>query len=172
MQLKVIGKGDWEISKISEIEYLFLRRIATAANPEGCDAARRRMYPVGPVASGDLTEGRGSEKDWRDFVLPDQERSFGTAVEVLSEDVEKAEFEAGEQGETIYRISVPQDHTDQWFSALNQARLVLAARYGLPISEADKASRAVIDERWIAHAQSDLYAFIQSFLLETVMKLP
>lgn len=173
MQLRVIKGGAWEISKVSEIEYLFLKRVAAAADPEGCDAARRRIYPEGPGGTDDPDQAGGSEGDWREFVIPDLERSFETAVEVLSADVENAKLISVDKGEKFLQISVPPEHTDQWYCALNQARLVLAERYDLPMSDAERElGESSIDERWIALGQSDLYAFIQSFLLETVMKLP
>jgi hypothetical protein len=65
---------------------------------------------------------------------------------------------------------VPVDHTEQWYSALNQARLALGEKYDLPVSEEEfLAESAVFDDRWLAGAQSHLYAVIQTFLLETVM---
>jgi len=172
MQLRVTEGGSWEISGVSEIECLFLKRVVASADTEGCEAARGRIYPGGPVESKDASDTEGSERDWSEYVIPDLKQSFGTALDVLSKDIENADSEAGDDGELSYRIPVPADHTDQWYSALNQARLVLATRYDLPITDAELVEPESIDERWIAMAQSDLYAFVQSFLLETVMKLP
>ena len=117
-------------------------------------------------------ETESANGDWSEYVIPDLEQSFGTALDVLTKDIENVDSEAEEDGKMSYRISVRSEHADQWYSALNQARLVLAARYNLPITDAKSVEPEPIDERWIALAQSDFYAFIQSFLLETVMKLP
>jgi hypothetical protein len=68
---------------------------------------------------------------------------------------------------------VPARNADAWFSALNQARLVLAERHDLPMSAVElEGGRGSVDERWLAFVQSNLYAFIQSFLLETVLRIP
>lgn len=146
-----------------EMELHLLSSIAPAADVSGDDQAKRRLFPTG--ATGGEDEGA----DWKEFVVPELERAFRNAIDVVNGDLAAVE-RSEEDGEEIFRVAVPAEHTEHWYSALNQARLVLAERYDLPASEEEFLSEsAVFDERWLAGAQSHLYAVIQTFLLETVM---
>jgi hypothetical protein len=164
MQLQVLKNGAWEMAEMREMELHLLSSIAVAADVSGHEKARRRLFPS--RATSDEEEGG---EDWKEFVVPELERAFKDAIEIVNGDLAAVERSVKE-GEEIFCVKVPVDHTEQWYSALNQARLALGEKYDLPVSEEEfLAESAVFDDRWLAGAQSHLYAVIQTFLLETVM---
>jgi hypothetical protein len=166
MQLKVLKDGAWEMGEMRELELHLLSSVAVAADTSGHEKARQRLFPDRATTEGEDTTGAG---DWKEFVVPGLERAFKDAVEVVNGDLAAVERTVV-GGEEIFRVKVPVDHTEHWYSALNQARLVLTEKYDLPASEDEFLdASAVFDDRWLAGAQSHLYAVIQTFLLEAVM---
>ncbi|MEM8952981.1 MAG: DUF2017 family protein [Verrucomicrobiota bacterium] len=164
MQLQATGGGAWEMVEMREMEFHLLSSIGPSANVSGDERATRRLFPTGAI-SGEEREG----DDWKELVVPDLERAFRNAIEVVNGDLAAVE-QSEREGEVFFRVKVSAEHTEHWYSALNQARLVLAEKFGLPASEEEFLSEsAVVDERWLAGAQSYLYAVIQTFLLESVM---
>lgn len=173
MRLAIREDGAIEISALREIEHHFLRRIAAAADPAGCEAARRRIFPESAVRAGDPGADEASARDWRELVVADLEHRFKRDLDVVGEDLERVEPELGDGEGRAFRLIVPARNAEAWFSALNQARLVLAQRHDLPLSAEElEGRRESFDERWLAFVQSNLYAFLQSFLLETVLRIP
>ncbi len=104
--------------------------------------------------------------DWQEFVIPDLEREFSDAIEHLIRRVRSAEARALD-GRGELRIT-PQD-AGLWFSALNQARLALEARFHLSDREAlDPADLEPVERA--AFIRSQLYGAIQQQLLDHVMR--
>lgn len=175
MRLRILKDGSWELARMRDVEFYFLRQIRSAADSGDCDGARKRLFPESATAAGETTEGVSEDgtRDWRELVVPELTELFRDAVSRVEEDLEGVEIEEGKGGGRTYRLRIPAEHAEQWYSALNQGRLVLAERFNLPMSEADfVGGNDIMDERWLAFAQSNVYAFIQSFLLETVMESP
>ncbi len=85
---------------------------------------------------------------------------------------EQIEFVGGEM--ELRRVVVPLEHTEAWYSVLNQARLLMNEEYDL----ADSSERFMIEmngpdsvdqERMLLLAQYEMYSVIQSILVENVM---
>ena len=77
--------------------------------------------------------------------------------------------------DNFYRLEVKIENTELWYSALNQARLLLNEEYDL----ADSGDRlliqmegpdAVDENRLLLLAQYEIYSVIQNILIESVME--
>jgi hypothetical protein len=168
MQLQELTDGAWEIAGMREMELHLLSSIAVAADTSGHGKARQRLFPE--RATDEEDEGAAGG-DWKELIVPELERAFRDSIEIVNGDLAAVE-RTDVKGEEIFRVEVSAAHTEHWYSALNQARLVLAEKYDLPASEEEfLEASAVFDDRWLAGAQSHVYAVIQTFLLETVMRL-
>ncbi|WP_156345892.1 hypothetical protein [Verrucomicrobium spinosum] len=84
------------------------------------------------AAKDELREGEFLE-DWSEFVTEDLENQFAEDVGTLLADLDGLETLTleDEPDEERYRVSIPLDHGMAWFSALNQARLMLDLRFML-----------------------------------------
>ena len=165
------SSGEWEFSRMGEMELYLVGQIPNAANPGDDTASRRRLFPGRATVEQSIPaeEDEAAVMDWREYVVPELERAFSGAVAAVRSDLEQTE-ERVIEGERFYELRVPADHADHWYSALNQARLVLAEKHDFPAVEEDFLEECEeIDQRWLACAQSHIYAVIQTFLLEHVM---
>jgi hypothetical protein len=73
------------------------------------------------------------------------------------------------------RIVVAHEHTEAWYSTLNQARLLMNEEYDLANAEERQLIRAmdpslVGEDRLLLIAQYELYSVIQSILVENLMQ--
>jgi len=142
---------------ISEAEPPFndvLRSIPACAEADDNDAARERIFPR-PIA------GKGDDElceEWREFVQPGLRHLFEDAIATVESDLEQLEGD-----ETT--LTIPALHVDAWLNALNQVRLVLAARFEVTEEDMNRRPRRVESERDFAVFQIDFFAFIQENLL-------
>ena len=127
--------------------------------------------------------------DWNDFVKPDLEEGFQTSRKTVEEDLKlvtriEIEEEVDEEDEDtdlpvhfegdLRRLVVQIDHTEDWYSTLNQARLLLNEDHNL----AEDQERLMMmmgmesdlpPEKALVMAQYEMYSAIQSILVENVM---
>lgn len=135
-------------------EQLFLFRAITAAIAEG----ENMPWLADPVSGPEDDETLALREDWENFVRPDLMASSQREVEILIEDLARAE-PMGSGGKTReeheppednqgdgddaaddddlffatqapgFRILIPADHVEAWYGALNQARLAIESRH-------------------------------------------
>ena len=136
-----------------QLAQLFLA-IPAAADPTGNPAALERLFPTpSPGVDGALNE------EWESFVVPELREAFETAVTTVAADLQP--LRAGGSG-----WAVPPAHMDAWLSALNQARLALAARNDVTEQDMDvPAPFPVNNEKEVAIAQIHLYGLLQECLI-------
>ena len=68
-----------------------------------------------------------------------------------------------------FALTIPADHAEAWFRAMNQARIVLSARYGIDsehVPELAKLLEAGQIEYWF---QYELFVSLQGWLVEAVL---
>lgn len=68
-----------------------------------------------------------------------------------------------------FSLTIPPDHAEAWFRAMNQARIVLSARYGIDsehVPELAKLLEAGQIEYWF---QYELFVSLQGWLVEAVL---
>lgn len=73
----------------------------------------------------------------------------------------------------IKTISLPLDHGELWYSALNQARILMNESWSIASTLENFASTGQPPEdpaRWLQMAQYEFYSVIQNFLLSHVME--
>lgn len=106
------------------------------------------------------------QRDWRDFVIPDLEREFSSAIEHVNASVRHAETQAqGGPG----AIWITRQDGPIWFSALNQARLAIEDYHHFSRQEPQDLSALDPIQR-AAFLRYRLYHAIQSQLLDQVMR--
>jgi predicted DNA-binding protein (MmcQ/YjbR family) len=92
-----------------------------------CPAAQARLFP-------ELTDADAEWKEtWQAEVIPDLEAMFQSAAEIFAQDLLR--LKPDPQAPDTYRVAFPAAHLDAWMSAVNQARLTLAALH--QVSESD-----------------------------------
>ena len=113
-----------EISELDPFLAELLRQIPASTNPEGVPAAEERIFS--PPTNGKETEICA---EWKLYVEPELRRLFQTATETVAADLEQ--LNGNEKKFANRTLRIPSKHADAWLNALNQARLVIAAKYRL-----------------------------------------
>jgi hypothetical protein len=104
--------------------------------------------------------------DWRDFVVPDLEEQFSSALLHVTTAVASARVDAGDGPGPLW---ITREDGFQWFSALNQARLALEEQFHFgPGEHIDPAKLAPVERS--AFLRSQFYCAIQSLLLDHVLR--
>ena len=160
----------WKLERMDEFDVHVLRQIPGAADPEGCEAAAERLFPKPQrgVPPEDL-------EDWEDFLKPELEERFSGDLATVQEDLrgvtpEPQPEEEGDPGSETYALVVSTAHADAWYSALNQARLTLSARYNIPENRSALAESGLVNSAaWRAVILSDFYAVLQEWLIAAVL---
>jgi len=152
------------LESVSESELAMLRAVRDAADPASCPEAEKRLFPESVEGKDD--EAFDAAADWKEFVVPDLRTQFHEALDQFESDLKRARKKRiGLLAR--YQVDIPMSHVEQWFSALNQARLVLQEKFGLP-GENERLSLEDMFARgqWRAYFQSRFYAELQCWLLE------
>lgn len=124
------------------------------------EAAEARLFP-NPSSAPDEDSLRD---DWKAFVQPELHEIFRDARQVVEADLRSMSEEDGH-----FLLEFPLKHAEAWVSALNQARLALAAQHGLEERELDRHSPMEIhNERDLALLQIDIYTELQIWLIAVV----
>lgn len=138
-----------------------LHQIHLCANPDDSPEARARLYPA-PSA------GRDPEFDaeWREFVESDLADMFATSIEVIQRDI--ADFPPARPAADHHTLHLPIKNLEAWIHGLNQARLALAARYGLTEKEMDGPLPEEGDMKALALFQVHFYGWLQECFLRVL----
>ena len=134
-----------------------LHQIPSSADPSGSEAATSRIY-TSP------THGAEPEFDeeWVEYVGPDLKHCFESSLETVQADLQSLK-QSGE--DDVYELAIPVTHLEAWIHGLNQARLVLAARYDFGESEMEKMPLSG-DIRALALYQIHFYGYLQERFLQ------
>jgi hypothetical protein len=152
-------KGAIKISELDPFLVELLRQIPASANPEGAPAAEQRLFSL-------PTNGKEPEicAEWKTYVEPELRRLFQTAMQTVAADLEQ--LNSNEKIFANRTLRIPAKHTDAWLSALNQARLVIAAKNNFTESELNDHFRSPIGSRRdLSLFQVNFYGFLQEFIL-------
>ena len=142
------------IDQLDRFTLELLKLIPVSANPEGCPDAEDRLFSSPETAPGSFSE------DWESYVKPELLHLFQTAIEVVETDLKTLD-EAGQGTEARLELRIPQTHFEAWVSTLNQARLVIAAKFRLNREELDNAlPQSIHSPRDRARIQMDVYDFL------------
>jgi hypothetical protein len=148
-----------EISELDPFLAELLRQIPASASPDGVPAAEQRLFS---------SPTKGKEKDlcaeWKQYVEPELRRLFQSATETVASDLEQ--LNGDEKSLANRTLRIPAKHADAWLSALNQARLVIAAKNDFTETELGDHFRSPIGSRRdLSLFQINFYGFLQEFIL-------
>ena len=151
--------GELQISEIDPFLAELLRQIPASTHPESVPAAEQRLHsaPAGPGEKEFCAE-------WKVYVEPELRRLFQTATETVASDLQQLGEKEIPCANGTQRI--PQEHSDAWLNALNQARLAIAAKYDFTEAELCDHYRSPIGSRRdLSLFQVNFYGFLQEFIL-------
>ena len=152
-------KNQIEISELDPFLAELLRQIPASANTESAPAAEQRIFSP-------PTNDKEAEfcAEWKMYVEPELRRLFQTATQTVGADLEQ--LNGNEKSLANYTLRIPTKHADAWLSALNQARLVIAAKNNFTELELNDHFRSPIGSRRdLSLFQVNFYGFLQEFIL-------
>ena len=150
---------DIEISELDPFLAELLRQIPASTSPDGLPAAEQRLF-------SSPTNGKESElcAEWKIYVEPELRRLFQTAAQTVAGDLEQ--LNGNEKNLANRTLRIPCKHADAWLSALNQARLVIAAKNNFTETElSDHLHSPIGSRRDLSLFQVNFYGFLQEFIL-------
>jgi hypothetical protein len=151
LQIARTEEGSFIVSELDPPLIGLFMAIPEAADPGENVAANERLYPK-PSAD------HGMREEWREYVEPGLREWFESASATVKRDLEQ--LGASEE------LTILPEHVDAWLSALNQARLALAARFEVNDSDMEQAVSPVLqNERELALFQIHFYGFLQECLI-------
>jgi len=160
--MEIHRNGDaLQIADVDPFLAELLRQIPASANPEGVDEAERRLFSA-PSEEKELCA------EWKSYVEPELRRLFRSATETVALDL--AQLNGNEKSLRNRTLNIPFEHADAWLNALNQARLVIAAKYKFSDDELNDHDRSPIGSRRdLSLFQVNFYGFLQEFILREMM---
>jgi hypothetical protein len=160
------GHDGLEISELDPFLAELLRQIPSSANTDGVAGAKERVF---------TRPARESEveicAEWKVYVEPELRRLFRTATETVMADLEQ--LNGDEKPFANRTLRIPVGHADAWLNALNQARLVIAAKNNFTDGELGDHYRSPIGSRRdLSLFQVNFYGFLQEFILRDLHGCP
>src|SRR5439155_21722753 len=102
--------------------------------------------------------------EWMTYVERELRRLFQTATQTEAGDLEQ--LNGNENSLANRTLRIPSKHADAWLSALNQDRLVIAAKNNFTENELNDHFRSPIGSRRdLTLFQVNFYGFLQEFIL-------
>jgi len=151
-----------ELSELDPFLAELLRQIPESTRPDGAEGAEQRIFSTPAPASE-----REICAEWKLYVEPELRRLFQTATETVAADLQQLNGSTKPFANCTLRI--PTANADAWLNALNQARLVIAAKYNFTDAELCDHYRSPIGSRRdLGLFQVNFYGFLQEFLLQEV----
>jgi Domain of unknown function (DUF2017) len=156
--MEICRKGEaLQVSDLDPFLAELLRQIPASTNPQGETEAEARLFSR-PSAEQEICA------EWKSYVEPELRRLFRSATETVAEDL--VQLNGNEKSLRNSTLTIPFEHADAWLNALNQARLVIAAKYKFSDVELNDHDRSPIGSRRdLALFQVNFYGFLQEFIL-------
>jgi Domain of unknown function (DUF2017) len=156
--MEICRHGDeLQISDLDPFLAELLRQIPDSTNPEGESEAEARLFSR-PSAEREICA------EWKSYVEPELRLLFRSAIETVADDL--TQLNGNEKSFHNCTLRIPFEHADAWLNALNQARLVIAARYKFSDEELNDHDRSPIGSRRdLGLFQVSFYGFLQEFIL-------
>jgi hypothetical protein len=160
--MEICRRGETlEISDLDPFLAELLRQIPGSANPEGASEAETRLFTP-PSAEEEICA------EWKSYVEPELRRLFRSATDIVVDDLRQ--LNGNEKSFQNRTLTIPFEHADAWLNALNQARLVIAAKYKFSDEELNDHDRSPIGSRRdLGLFQVNFYGFVQEFILREML---
>lgn len=192
----LLSEDYWALDSLFPGEWEWIQILPRLASGRDFRAESRERLLPSPLAPDVLADEStiSQMEDWEELIRPEIAETFAEAREIVESDLERCETlsleaysdddpihealaEAGFPGDLpeMRRIVVPHEHTEAWYSTLNQARLLMNEEYDL----ANASERQLVktldpslvgEDRFLLIAQYELYSVIQSILVENLME--
>ncbi len=176
MDILPLPNGGLRFLEMPAAFYEQLSLLSQTCDPDDDPTIVSRLYPHPLDPSEALEDREKAEEDWADYVRPELEVAFDSNMLTVMNDLADANIEASEDdsddpdSEVYYRLEIPNDHTHAWLQILNRARIVLAIKHRLPLSEYPLAGDEKISlQRLLAAHLSDSFAEISEILVHLMM---
>jgi len=159
-------KDGLELSELDPFLAELLRQLPASTSPENSPAAQSRLFS----RPADEKE-KEICAEWKLYVQPELQRLFRSATEIVAADLQQ--LSGNEKPFANRKLFIPAKHADAWLSALNQARLSIAARNNFSDGELSDNYRSPIGSRRdLSLFQVNFYGFLQEFILRELVELP
>ena len=161
--MEICRQNDFlEVRELDPFLAELLRQIPDSAQTKDCPPAEQRLFSA-PAAA----EEKDLCAEWKLYVVPELRRLFQSATETVRQDLEQLQCTQKPFANCTMRI--PLAHADAWLSALNQARLAIAASYQFSEHELCDHYRSPLGSRRdLGLFQVNFYGFLQEFILREV----
>jgi Domain of unknown function (DUF2017) len=151
-----------EVRELDPFLAELLRQIPESAQPKDCPAAEERLFS--PPAAMEQNELCG---EWKLYVVPELRRLFQSATETVRQDL--AQLQDTKKPFANCTLRIPLAHAEAWLSALNQARLAIAASYQFSEKDLCDHYRSPLGSRRdLGLFQVNFYGFLQEFILREI----
>ncbi len=151
--------GGLRIDVETATEWLVLEQIAPDALAGGAERLPERL--------GALMDEEG---DWEELVIPELREFFSGQLRHVAEQITNAHREAEEDGGPAEgEVFIGRDEGEEWYGALNQARLALESRFRFGPTQGVENPESFSDAKRSAFIRSQFYCALQSVLLEHVL---
>jgi hypothetical protein len=158
-------RDELEISDLDPFLAELLRQIPASTHADDAPAAQQRLFS----APADASE-KEICAEWKLYVEPELRRLFQSATETVTADLEQ--LNGKEKSVSNCTLCIPTEHADAWLSALNQARLAIAARCNFTDGElCDHCRSPIGSRRDLSLFQVNFYGFLQEFILREIIGL-
>jgi hypothetical protein len=156
--MEICRDGDaLQVSDLDPFLAELLRQIPSSTNPDSAADAEARLFSL-PSDEEEICA------EWKSYVEPELRRLFRSATETVAADL--AQLNGGEKSLRNRTLRIPFEHADAWLNALNQARLVIAAKQEFTDAELNDHDRSPIGSRRdLSLFQVNFYGFLQEFIL-------
>ncbi len=172
MDILPLPDGGLRFLEVPTAFYEQLSLLSQTCDPNDDPTIVARLYPHPLDPNEEPKDREKAEEDWSDFVRPELEAAFDTHMLTVMNDLAEANLEATDDDpdnsddEVYYRLEIPSDHTHAWFQVLNRARIVLAMKHRLPLSEHPLGEDEEVSlQRLLAAHLSDSFAEISEILV-------
>jgi hypothetical protein len=148
-----------EIRELDPFLAELLRQIPESTQPKDSPGAEERLFspPAAP-------EERVLCAEWKLYVIPELRRLFQSATETVRDDLQQ--LRCTDKPFANCALRIPMAHADAWLSALNQARLAIAATYQFSDHELCDHYRSPLGSRRdLSLFQVNFYGFLQEIIL-------
>ncbi|MDQ6860119.1 MAG: DUF2017 domain-containing protein [Verrucomicrobiota bacterium] len=159
--MEIRRQGDvLELSELDPFLAELLRQIPESANTDGAPAAEQRLFSP-PAAE----QEKQLREEWKLYVQPELRSLFRGATETVIADLKP--LNGSSRPFVNCTLPIPVQHADAWLNTLNQARLVIASKYGFTEAELSDHYRSPIGSRRdLSLFQVNFYGFLQEFILQ------
>lgn len=157
MEIDRVG-SNLELRDIDPFLAELLRQIPESADPAENQSAQRRLF------SAPAPECEEICREWKLYVEPELRRLFESATQRVTSDLQQLNGKRKPFANCTLRI--PLANAEAWLNTLNQARLVIASKYGFSDAElCDHYRSPMGSRRDLSLFQVNFYGFLQECIL-------